>query len=1150
MSTDFQTWAIQNIKRFLEPLLNGADNKENLYRLLIRLGWEPSLLPANVISEFKNPITIIKNTSELLSTEPSTLEELLKTINAVNELIATFDKFSKPFSRLTLNPPLNPTEFITDLFSLLLVEYLYKDYPDLFFALVLLDIIKPSQNTGTFLDQTTQCLVRLSPKIPRVEISSIANLLWNPIGTLQQAYLPLGSLPDVGAAKGFSDRLFPRLAFFLSSLGFDFHYGLTEADKDGFPSDDIAFEQANRTLYLHYDITPKTKANIEFLILPKSEDGPALKIGAKGIFDLEHTVEAWLFQINAGGEFPSLQIGSEGVTVVDGAKQAKINGSATRLSFTDEPVLLLGSRTETRLEIGLFRIDAYFNAKDPDLDFGLGFYAGNCAFILDSSNTDNFLKKVLPPKGIRANFNLGFSWSYRYGFQLCGNLGLETDLPLYLSIGDAIKLESLYLVLRGESDSLVVATGLSTVLKLGPVTASVQRVGLQATYGFGNSPAKGFHFGFLPPTGVGLAINASGITGGGFIDFDEPNQRYFGALALNFSEIGLTAIGLIETKLPDGSEGFALIISIGITFTPPVQLSLGFTLLGVGGLIAVNRSLNIEALQAGIKNRTLDGILFPDPSTLVANAPKIISDLQAVFPVQEGRFVVGPIVKIGWGSPTLLTADIGIFLELPDPIRIVLMGQVEATFPKPDKALVVIHLDVLGVIDVAKQELSFQASLYDSGILSFTLSGDGAFLLGWGDNPRFALSLGGFHPKFTPPPPAIIFAGLKRLSLDLGLSGKLQLACLAYLAPTPNTLQFGAHVNLHVSAGPLTVDGHLGFDALFILCPFGFDVEIRGGVHLKFGRISLFEISLTLVLSGPTPWHARGKAKIKLLFFSISVGFSFTWGQEEKVSLPPIDPWKPFCDALKDAGNWGSLLPAGRGMVEALRSLEAEAAKAIVVHPAGRLEVRQNIVPLGITLTKMGIAPISTHDRFDIESLTVGSETLKNLEPIEEFFARGQFEELTNDQKLSLPSFEKMKAGVRAAASEMVCIDGQPEDKTLTYESILINPDRSSELKTTAGHFVWEDAQFIVAASVARRVEQRMGPQKRFSDLRPQPKVTVGEERYAIANTANLTRAQLAGQNNLNLSRMEAEQILKAQLERQPALANQLIAIPEAEVAK
>ena len=75
---------------------------------------------------------------------------------------------------------------------------------------------------------------------------------------------------------------------------------------------------------------------------------------------------------------------------------------------------------------------------------------------------------------------------------------------------------------------------------------------------------------------------------------------------------------------------------------------------------------------------------------------------------------------------------------------------------------------------------------------------------------------------------------------------------------------------------------------------------------------------------------------------------------------------------------------------------------------------------------------------------------------VEEFFARGQFEELTADQKLSLPSFEKMKGGVTTAASSAVRADGAPEVKSLAYESILIRPDRTSEEPKIAAEVVFQ----------------------------------------------------------------------------------------------
>jgi len=52
----------------------------------------------------------------------------------------------------------------------------------------------------------------------------------------------------------------------------------------------------------------------------------------------------------------------------------------------------------------------------------------------------------------------------------------------------------------------------------------------------------------------------------------------------------LTAFGLLTTKLPDGKDGFSLVISILAEFQP-IQIGFGFALTGVGGLIGINRQI-------------------------------------------------------------------------------------------------------------------------------------------------------------------------------------------------------------------------------------------------------------------------------------------------------------------------------------------------------------------------------------------------------------------------------------------------------------------------------------------------------------------------------------------------------------------------------
>ncbi len=55
-----------------------------------------------------------------------------------------------------------------------------------------------------------------------------------------------------------------------------------------------------------------------------------------------------------------------------------------------------------------------------------------------------------------------------------------------------------------------------------------------------------------------------------------------------------------------------------------------------------------QPLMDGVRTNSIQSIMFPQD--VMANAPRIISDLQAIFPPQEGIFLIGPMAKIGWGS--------------------------------------------------------------------------------------------------------------------------------------------------------------------------------------------------------------------------------------------------------------------------------------------------------------------------------------------------------------------------------------------------------------------------------------------------------------------------------------------------------------------
>ncbi|HEY2253978.1 MAG TPA: DUF6603 domain-containing protein, partial [Planctomycetaceae bacterium] len=344
--------------------------------------------------------------------------------------------------------------------------------------------------------------------------------------------------------------------------------------------------------------------------------------------------------------------------------------------------------------------------------------------VIDTTNADGFLQSVLSGIHVEAGFDLKFTWAPDTGIHFEGGAQLEITLPLHLNLGP-VTLPTLYLVTGASAAGIPIEISAALGLTLGPFQASVDRVGVQGLISFpdhgGNLGPANLALGFKPPNGLGIAIDAGVVAGGGFIQFDPAKGQYAGILDVALAGfIQVKIIGILDTVLPDGSRGYSFLLIVTFDL-PPIQLGFGFTLNGVGGLFGVNRTMAIDALHAGLRAHTLDSILFPpDP---IVNAPAIISNVRSFFPPADGRFVFGPMLELGWGTPTLITLALGVILEVPDPVRLAIIGLIDAGLPTEDVPLISLHIDVLGTIDFGAKKLQISGSLFDSNVLIYSLSG-------------------------------------------------------------------------------------------------------------------------------------------------------------------------------------------------------------------------------------------------------------------------------------------------------------------------------------------------------------------------------------------------------------------------------------------
>ena len=256
------------------------------------------------------------------------------------------------------------------------------------------------------------------------------------------------------------------------------------------------------------------------------------------------------------------------------------------------------------------------------------------------------------------------------GVRLKDGTGLKATIPLEKIPNSPVQIPFLYFdLIKGPNlNQIDIEIAGSFQVAIGPFAGSIDRLGTKLNLGNmlgGGNPLA--TWGLKPPSGAGLAIDAGVIKGGGFLLFDPDRGEYGGILDIKLMQIGVKAIGLLSTKNP-GGWSLLLIITAQL---PPIQLGFGFTMTGIGGLLGVQHTIATQALSSGLSTGSLDSFLFPQNP--IANAPQIINQLRTIFPFSPGGFVIGPMLELGWGTPSLVTARLGVLIEVS---QLVIVGQV------------------------------------------------------------------------------------------------------------------------------------------------------------------------------------------------------------------------------------------------------------------------------------------------------------------------------------------------------------------------------------------------------------------------------------------------------------------------------------------
>jgi hypothetical protein len=1058
---------IAQFEKFADPLVEALSYSGGVYDLLAIRGWNFTALKTADLSEFAALVEALQQSFMDLQAIQS-FEDMSGVVKSIADLGQALEQLQSIRNTLVAAAGIQLTTeqaeaLAGDILESLVFAYLRKNLPRSYEVLLVLTLIE-IEYAQTLLDGAGT-IVRYPIRRPALRFENLGKLLTDPLAHLKSEYMPGSGLLDDAATIAFATRLFGRLEAIVMALGGQAMAGLrdpleselTNAANPDFPRS-FTFAFSPPPVQLGGSGTALgSLLGSTLVVVPANGSasdrtpGPALEVVPFGLASFAVQLGSWTATLTSGGTSSPIVITEQSVRFSEPLASRFELGLDVSKGQEGSPALLLGSSSSTRLQIDKITFATSIQLAAGDREFGCLLDLHKATLIISAGEGDGFLSSVLPADGLAVEFDLGIGWSTTRGLYFAGSASLEADLPVHVGILGVLLIETIHLGLAAKNTDLVARVAADIELHLGPVKATVLGMGLRASLApapasvLGGGAPAGTKLGPLqaligiqPPRGVSLVIDAEVVKGAGFILNDYERGRYAGGLSLSIADVvSVDALGLITTKLPDGSEGFSMLVILTATF-PPIQLGFGFTLTGLGGLLGVHRTMDLPVLRDKVRTGVLDSILFPvNP---LGRIVQVLNDVESVFPIARDRFTVGLMARLGWGSPQIIQADIGLILSLPMPISIALLGRVSAILPDPEAAIVELRIDVAGGLDLGRQELWIEAVLRDSRVAIFELSGGFALRSSWGPDPVFLLSVGGFNPHFTPPPD---FRAPDRLAISLATSDNPRIRLESYLAITSNSLQIGARLDAFGSIeflGVWSAQVYASFDALFTFEPFQFIVDLAGGVQICHDGKPFLGASFLLSLQGPEPLRAIGYVEV-VFFGTHRIPLDITIGTgREQAAITAADPAKLLADAIKDQRNWSAVPPV---LQQAVVTRDPEGA-GLLVHPAGSLTFRQRVVPLEVRFELFGGQPVPGGWAQFTLTYSVGGPPPTNpaLTKIRDAWAPADLFPLSDAERISQPSFTQLVSGHSGIGSTTAGTSGPGVTVNLNeFETSVIDAD-------------------------------------------------------------------------------------------------------------
>jgi hypothetical protein len=275
-------------------------------------------------------------------------------------------------------------------------------------------------------------------------------------------------------------------------------------------------------------------------------------------------------------------------------------------------------------------------------------------------------------------------------------------------------------------------------------------------------------------------------------------------------------------------------------------------------------------------------------------------------------------------------------------------------------------------------------------------------------------------------------------------------------------------------------------------------------------------------------------------FLTVKIRFNKQFGETRNTTLPDVAVLPLLTQALSARDNWTEEKPADRHRLESLRALPTGAAVPVRVHPVGTVAISQKVVPLGITIDRIGAQRPADARTFAIDQLTVNGDAQSAPPPAEESFAPAQFFDLSDADKLASPSFKTFPSGVRVGNANRLRT-GYAAAREVKYELKYIDSARDRAQPRAGGLFDVDNVAFNQWTRQGATAKSELSfAHRRRSALAPE-EVGMVQESFAVVHAGTL---RLVSDDSIAGTEFAARRRKDALIAADPTLRGSLQVVP------